>query len=360
MKILLVVQDWISFYNQAEAMSVGLRELGVDHKLIRMAEVEGSSRIYRVYKPDVVVGVGSWHSFEAFVKKPKSLGCKVLPWIVSDDLVERYVDGYNELNLIATPSNYCENVFVRDGIRAEILRILPEAVDPERWYQQNKEETEEFLRYISIESSFPIPWKYDLSGLKKEGVPFILTMGGDATSKGAQEVIKALAKLDRKIQWIYLIKTWPQEHTFRRGLEEYELIKRYNLEERIRYMVADFSQEFIQSLISICDIYVAPSRGEGFGLPFVQAQMCGKPIVSINAHSIQEVVVSGETGYLVKSVRDNGILKADIDDLAKYLKLMLTDDKLRGKMGQAAKNHAIKNYHPKVIANKLLTLINSI
>jgi len=358
MKILLLVQDWISFYNQAEALSAGLTDLGVDHKLIRVAELEGSGKIYKDYRPDVVVGVGSWQSYDVFVKQPKSMGFEVLPWIVSDDSVEKYIDNYNELKIIATPSNYCQSVFIRDGMRADIVKILPEAVDPRKWYQLDDKKTEKFLKYISVDSSFPIPWKYDLLKLKKEGVPFILTVGGDATSKGVQEVIKALAMLDEKIQWLYLIKAWPQEHTFRRGLEEYKLIKKCGFEERIRYMVADFSQEFVQSLMSICDIYAAPSRGEGFGLPFIQAQMCGKPVISINALSVKDVVVHKETGFLAKPVKKNGLLKADVGDLARYLKLMLTNTELRKKMGRAAVAYATENYQPKIVAEKLLNLIN--
>jgi len=357
MKILLLVQDWISFYNQAEALATGLKIRGVDHKLVRLAEIEGAESEAWKYKPDVVVGVGSWHSVEPFVRLPKKLGFKVLPWIVSDDVIERYIDEYNQLELVATPSNYCENVFVRDGIKEEIIEIMPEAVDPKQWTHLTKKEEGDFLDYISVKSSFGLESKYDLGKLKREGVPFLLTVGGDATSKGAQEVIRALARLDKKIPWIYLIKTWPQAHTFRRGLEEFELIKQFGLEDRIRYMVTDFSQEFVRSLFSICDVYVAPSRGEGFGLPFVQAQMASKPIISINALSIRDVVVHGKTGWLAKPVRENGLLKADIGELTSHLEKMLTNKELRMKMGREARKYAFGNYRPEVIADRLMELV---
>jgi starch synthase len=358
MKILILVQDWISFYNQAEALATGLKDLGVEHKLVRLADVEGTKSEVWKYKPEVVVGVGSWHSYEPFVKWPRELGLKALPWIVSDEVVEGYVEEYNQLRLIATPSNYCENVFIKYGIKEEIIEIMPEAVDPQLWSCVPVKEREDFLDLLSIRSSFPLAKKMDLVKLKKEKVPFLLTTGGDASSKGAQEVIKALAKLDKKIPWIYLIKVWPQIQTFRQIVEEYEMIKEHGLEDRIRYMVTDFSQQFMRKLFSICDIYVAPSKSEGFGLPFVQAQMAGKPIISINALSIKDVVVNGKTGWLAKPVREDGKLKADVDDLAVYLEKLLLDEEMRREMGWAARKYAYANYEPKVIAGRLLKLIS--
>lgn len=358
MKILLLVQDWISFYNQAEALALGLKQIGVDFKMVLITEVEKSDDIYREYKPDLVVGVGSWHKYYEFVKKPMSLGIKVLPWIVSDDLIDDYIEGYNQLDLILTTSNYCKNVFIRDGIKSEKIKILLEAVDDDFWKKINKTEEKEFLKMLSVESSFKIEEKYDLVKAKSEGVPLILTMGGDVTSKGSQEVLRALANLDKNLKWFYLMKAWPQEHTFKRGQEEFALIKTFGLENRIRYMVTDFSKEFVRNLINICDIYVAPSRGEGFGLPFVQAELCEKAIISVEALSIVDVVDNGKTAFLAKPMKEDGLLKANIDDLTMYLDKLIRDRNLREKMGKDGRKFAIDRFNPKLIAKKLIEYID--
>ncbi len=360
MKILLLVQDWISFYNQAEALALGLKQIGADFKMVLITEVEKSDKIYEEYKPDLVVGVGSWHKYNEFVKKPLSLGIKVLPWVVSDDLIDDHIEGYNQLDLILTTSNYCKEVFVRDGIKPEKIKILLEAVDDDFWKKISKTEEEEFLKMLSVKSSFKIEEKYDLVKAKSEGVPLILTMGGDVTSKGAQEVLRALANLDKNLKWFYLMKAWPQEHTFKRGQEEFALIKKFGLENRIRYMVTDFSIEFVKNLTNICDIYVAPSRGEGFGLPFVQAELCEKPIISVEALSIVDVVDNGKTGFLAKSMEEDGILKANIEELTMYLDKLIRDKNLREEMGANGRKFAIKNFSPKLIAGKLVEYINSI
>jgi len=361
MKILLLVQDWISFYNQAEALVKGLRQTNADFKTVLISNKEELERCYREYKPDVAVGIGAWDKYYEFVEDPLSRGVRVLPWIVSDDLVKDHIDGYNKLKLILTTSSYCKKVFIRDGIKEEKLKILHEAVDSDFWKKSlNAEEEKKFLDMLSVDSSFKIHPKYDLNNIKKKGIPIILTMGGDVTSKGAQEVLRALGKLDKSLEWLYILKAWPQAHTFNRGQEEFQLIRDLELEDKVRYMVTDFSIEFVRNLINICDIYAAPSRGEGFGLPLVQAEMCEKPIVSVKALSIVDIVVDKETGFLAEPIREDGILKGNIDDLAVNLETLIKDQKLRKTMGKKGREYAVKNFEPKFIALNLLKHLQTI
>jgi len=276
---------------------------------------------------------------------------------VSDDKVEDHIDEYNQLDLILTPSKYCQKVFVRDGIKEEKVKVMAEAVDDDFWRGDLAKETEKYMELMTIKLTFPILAKHDLKEIKRKQIPILLTIGGDATSKGAQEVIQALARI-KTAEWLYIIKTWPQAHTFKRGAEEFELLKKYGLGDRVRYIVADFCQEFVRGLLSMCDIYVAPSRGEGFGLPFIQAQMCGKPVVGIKALSVEEVVKDGETGLLAKAIRKDGLVMAEVDDLSRCIEKLLVDKKLREEMGRKGREYAKTNYSPKVIAEKLLSFID--
>jgi alpha-maltose-1-phosphate synthase len=52
----------------------------------------------------------------------------------------------------------------------------------------------------------------------------ILTVGGDATSKGAQEVMQALALIDAEApDWRYVCKVWPQPRTVEQNLIDLQL-----------------------------------------------------------------------------------------------------------------------------------------
>ena len=49
--------------------------------------------------------------------------------------------------------------------------------------------------------------------------------------------------------------------------------------------------------------------------------------------------------------------RASIPDLAKYTKMLLTDDKLREEMGKNAREYAMDNFHYRKVAKKALRLI---
>ena len=51
-------------------------------------------------------------------------------------------------------------------------------------------------------------------------------------------------------------------------------------------------------LIGACDIYAAPSRLEGFGMPQVEAGACEKPVIGINAMGMLDTLIHGETAFL--------------------------------------------------------------
>ena len=49
----------------------------------------------------------------------------------------------------------------------------------------------------------------------------------------------------------------------------------------------------------MCDIYVFPSRLEGFGLPLLEASAAGKPIIATNVGAIPELVKMGINATLI-------------------------------------------------------------
>ena len=53
------------------------------------------------------------------------------------------------------------------------------------------------------------------------------------------------------------------------------------------------------AIVAALDVLLAPSRWEGFGLVFLEAMALGVPVISTRVSAIPEVVVDGETGWLV-------------------------------------------------------------
>ena len=53
--------------------------------------------------------------------------------------------------------------------------------------------------------------------------------------------------------------------------------------------------------MNLCDIYVQPSRFEGYGITVAEAKCLGKPIVATNIPEFQEQLIHGKTGLLCNS-----------------------------------------------------------
>lgn len=361
MKILLVApKEGYSFVNQATYLSKGLTKIGVENVVLVTGGVLAEN--IKQISPDLVLGVGSWHSYQDFVSVPQSLGIKYIPWIVSDEKIDNFVDQYNQLPLILTPSNFCRGVFERDGIKGNILKVLPEAVDYDYWQPLPKEQIKKFADLISITDHLNnLPFKFNLWDLKEKDVPIIFTTGGDATHKGACEVIKALGKIDKEIngKWIYLIKTWPSPSSFENSIAELTLANKLGIGENIRYVVGEFSNDFLLHLINLCDIYAAPSRIEGFGLPHVEAALCEKPVIGLSETATEETVLDKETGFIAKSTPYGNQRISDIDSLADILKKLITDKGLRNTLGENGRKKSIERFGPENIARKLMDIVSS-
>ena len=85
----------------------------------------------------------------------------------------------------------------------------------------------------------------------------------------------------------------------------------------------------LRAFYAACEIFVMPSRTEGFGIVFLEAMALGIPVVGGNHGGTPEVWADGTAGFLV----DHG----DAHALAGRLKLLLGDCDLRARMGAAGR-----------------------
>jgi glycosyltransferase involved in cell wall biosynthesis len=103
-------------------------------------------------------------------------------------------------------------------------------------------------------------------------------------------------------------------------------------------------EEELRQFYRNCDIFVAPSRYESFGLIFLEALVFGKPVIGCAAGGGPEVIKDGKTGILVKPENEQALEKA--------LVTLLCDPDLRTKMGRAARADYEKRFTADVLARK--------
>lgn len=109
------------------------------------------------------------------------------------------------------------------------------------------------------------------------------------------------------------------------------------------------SREMVNKMINTFDVLIHPSTTEGFGLGVIEAQSAGVPVIVNNCTAMPEMVIDGVTGEICKTQKqvfasDGGIIHiADVPSLAEKLEKVFQADRI--KMGNAAREHVVKNYN---------------
>ncbi|MBS1817526.1 MAG: glycosyltransferase family 4 protein [Acidobacteria bacterium] len=89
------------------------------------------------------------------------------------------------------------------------------------------------------------------------------------------------------------------------------------------------AESALDRLFEECAIFALPSRGEGFGLVYLEAMAHGRPCVGSVHDAAGDVIEDGVTGRLVD--------QADIQGLSTTLAALLVDEPLRRRMGEAGR-----------------------
>ncbi|WLI88272.1 glycosyltransferase [Massilia sp. R2A-15] len=88
-------------------------------------------------------------------------------------------------------------------------------------------------------------------------------------------------------------------------------------------------QQELVAAYAACDIFVAPSRFESFGLVFLEAMREGKPVIGCDVGGMPEIIEDGVNGLLVAP--------ADSDALAAAILKLAASAPLRAEMGAAGR-----------------------
>jgi glycosyltransferase involved in cell wall biosynthesis len=119
-------------------------------------------------------------------------------------------------------------------------------------------------------------------------------------------------------------------------------------------------------LYSHAAVFVCPSIYEPFGIINLEAMACGRPVVASAVGGIPEVVVHGETGYLVPVQQMNESPFEPIEpakfshDLAARINELMADPSKCETFGQSGRRRAAEVFSWSAIAKKTLSLYESL
>ena len=235
-------------------------------------------------------------------------------------------------------------IAVSHGVRQDVLSCYP-AVNPDRVHViHNGIDAEIYRPHLSPET------------LARFGIdpnkPFAFFNGRITRQKGLTLLLAAALKLDPRYQ---LVIAASSPDTPELAAEVAALAQRVKTERGNLIWIDHFiSREELIHLHSHATVFVCPSIYEPFGLVILEAMACQTPVVASRVGGIPEIVVEGETGYLVDFDADD--LDGFTSELADRLENMLSDPALAAKLGKAGRERVVEHFGWPAIASKTVQL----
>ncbi len=203
-------------------------------------------------------------------------------------------------NFLTGISNFLIDRAKKNGYKGQTF-LVPNGVDLEVFSRDIDEDKIDSLKKILD---------------KKENDIFLVTTGRLTYKNANDDVIKALTKLKPNINFIIIGK----------GNEGYRLQKlaeECGVEKRVKFLgFIDYKN--IPEYFSVCDIFIRPSRSEGFGNSFIEAMASRLPVVGTPVGGIVDFLSDRDTGIFCSPDNPQSIVKA--------VNLILEDNLLRKKI----------------------------
>lgn len=211
--------------------------------------------------------------------------------------------------------------------------------------------------------------KLDSSGvLTRYGIdpaePYLLFVGRITRQKGVQHLIHAIQFMDRNFQ-IVLCAAAPDTPEL---AEEVRIAIERTQAQRpgIIWVNEMVDQQAACELYSHAAVFVCPSIYEPFGIINLEAMACETAVVASAVGGINEVVVDGETGFLVplEQMKESPFEATDPEkfarDLAERINELMKNRQLRERCGKAGRKRVEENFSWAAIAEKTKALYASL
>jgi phosphatidylinositol alpha-1,6-mannosyltransferase len=199
---------------------------------------------------------------------------------------------------------------------------------------------------IDVDKFRPVPGRVQTGNLT------ILFYGALDYRKGIDILIRAFAEIRGRFDAckLLIVGAGPEKDNLKKLAGSLDLGERIEFRDWVK-------NEELPEIIRGSSVFVYPSRPAGgweeqFGYAIAEASACGLPVVATKSGSIDEVVVDGKSGILI---RPN-----DAADLAGALERLLLDTEERRKLGQYGRMHILNNFSHSAVAEKIEDFINGI
>ena len=241
---------------------------------------------------------------------------------------------YQNAAAVVVNSRYTYGLVSALGVDSRRIVHISPGVDPDRFLPA------------------PVP-----SGLRRtlnvEGKLVLLTVGRLQRRKGHDKVIEALPSiLEHVPNLVYLIAGDGEEEPALKQLAEQR-----GVTEAVRFL-GRIAEDQLPSLYNLSDIFLMANRTmpggdvEGFGIVFLEASACGKPVVGGRSGGTADAVRDGVTGLLIDGESPESITEAVVR--------LARNRALRDEMGQRGREMITAEYDWKVVATRIESVMSRV
>jgi phosphatidylinositol alpha-1,6-mannosyltransferase len=195
------------------------------------------------------------------------------------------------------------------NIPVEKCIVLNNALDPFMKLPVNFEKPSYLLDRYGLSNTAP--------------VVFTLTrLASTELYKGHDKVIKALSGLKQKFGNIRYVLAGKYDE--KEGIRVKQLISDLGLTEQV-LLTGFIKEEELADHFLMADVFVLPSKKEGFGIVFIEALACGLPVVCGNADGSTDAIRNGELGTAINPDSDDELEVCIAEHLTEPLTLNKRD-----------------------------------
>lgn len=173
--------------------------------------------------------------------------------------------------------------------------------------------------------------------------PYMLYVGTVNSRKNLLGIVKAMELMPKDLQIPLMVVGG--------GGAYKKMVKEYIAEHGMEHLfmwTETIDNAALQKLYTNAQMMVYPSFYEGFGLPVVEAQLCGCPVVTSNVSSLPEA-----GGPYALQADPNSP-----EEICNQMMKLLTDDEFRMAQGKGGRQYAMQTFHPSVLARQLMGIYN--
>ena len=225
---------------------------------------------------------------------------------------------YRHADAIIANSRFTKDLLLGIGVSFEKINLINPGVD-----------TQLYCPAVKIDD---LRHELDL-----EDKRVLLTVGRLLERKGHNQVIKVLPGLLKRFpNLVYLIAgTGPEAHALR------ELSAALGVSESVRFL-GYVNDDILPSIYNLADIFIMPNLEtnskdiEGFGMVFIEANACGKPVIGGRSGGTESSIIHEKTGLLV-----NG---NNLDEIFEAVIRLINDKEFARMLGENGRERAVSQF----------------